>query len=84
MKLKPYKSTLFHREVLFLGHRITREGVATDPLKTDAVQKGRAPQTTQEVQEILGLFGYYRKYVSNFAAIAKPLYRLKEKGREFK
>ena len=60
----------------------TREGVATDPLKTDAVQKWTVPQTTQKVQGLLGLVGYYRKY--NFAAIAKPLYRLTEKGREFK
>eukprot|EP00731_Ephydatia_muelleri_P000507 Em0001g507a len=59
------------REVLFLGHRITREGVATDPLKTDAVQKWTVPQTTQEVQGLLGLVGYYRMY--NFAAIVKPL-----------
>ena len=48
------------------------------------VQKWAVPQTTQELQGFLGLVGYYRKYVSGFAGIAKPLYRLTEKGREFK
>ena len=48
------------------------------------MQKWPVPQTTQEVQGFLGLAGYYRRYVSDFAAIAKPLYRLTEKGREFK
>ena len=43
LKLKASKCSLFRREVLFLGHRITREGVATDPLKTDAVQKWTVP-----------------------------------------
>ena len=67
---------------LSLGHRITREGIATDPAKTAVVQKRAVPQTTQELEGFLGLVGYYRKYVSGFAGIAKPLYRLTEKGRE--
>ena len=84
LKLKPTKCSLCRKEVLFLGHRITRQGIATDPAKTAAVQKWAVPQTTQELQGFLGLVGYYRKYVSGFASIAKPLYRLTEKGREFK
>ena len=84
LKLKPTKCSLCHKEVLFLGHRITREGIATNPAKTAVVQKWAVPQTTQELQGFLGLVGYYRKYVSGFAGIAKPLYRLIEKGREFK
>ena len=84
LKLKPSKCVLFCRHFVFLGHRITREGVATDPSKTDAVQKWAVPLMTKEVQTFLGPVGYYSKYVSNFAAIAKPLYRLTEKGREFK
>ena len=69
--------------LVYLGHRITRDGVATDPGKIDAVRKWAVPRTVQEVQRFLGLVGYYRKFVSNFAATAKPLYRLTERGREF-
>ena len=81
--LKPSKCHLFQKEILYLGHRITRDGVATDPGKIDAVRKWAVPRTVQEVQRFLGLVGYYRKFVSNFAATAKLLYRLTERGREF-
>ncbi|KAL5509240.1 hypothetical protein EMCRGX_G004577 [Ephydatia muelleri] len=83
LRLKPSKCHLFQKEILYLGHRITRDGVATDPGKIDAVRKWAVPRTVQEVQRFLGLVGYYRKFVSNFAATAKPLYRLTERGREF-
>ena len=82
LRLKPSKCHLFQK-ILYLGHRITRDGVATDPGKIDAVRKWAVPRTVQEVQRFLGLVGYYRKFVSNFAATAKPLYRLTERGREF-
>ena len=83
LRLKPSKCHLFQKEILYLGHRITRDGVATDPGKIDAVRKWAVPRTVQEVQTFLGLVGYYRKFVNNFAATAKPLYRLTERGREF-
>ena len=83
LRLKPSKCHLFQKEILYLGHRITRDGVATDPGKIDAVRKWAVPRTVQEVQRFLGLVGYYRKFVSNSAATAKPLYRLTERGRKF-
>lgn len=57
LKLKPSKFSLFRKEVLFLDHRVTREGGATDPSMTAAVP---VPQMTQEFQGFLGLVGYYR------------------------
>ena len=38
----------------------------------------------QAVRQFLGLVGYYRKYIPNFAAVARPLYQLTERGHEFK
>ena len=38
----------------------------------------------QEVQQFLGLASYYRRFIQNFAGIAKPLHRLTERGRIFK
>ena len=59
LRLKPSKCHLFQKETLYLGHRITRDGVATDPGKIDAVRKWAVPRTVQEVQRFLGLVGYY-------------------------
>lgn len=82
--MKPSKCFLRRKEVLYLGHKITREGIATDPAKIEAVNKWLTPTTVQELQKFLGLAGYYRRYVKDFASLAQPLFRLMERGREFK
>ncbi|KAJ7998214.1 hypothetical protein DPEC_G00220270 [Dallia pectoralis] len=47
LKLQPRKFSLFQSKVTFLGHVVSKEGVSTDPEKTAAVQRWRAPTTTQ-------------------------------------
>ena len=37
----------------------------------------------REVQEIIGLLGYYKKFVPNFSKIAKPINQLLKKDEEF-
>lgn len=55
-----------------------------DPAKIEAVNKWLTPTTVQELQKFLGLAGYYRRYVKDFASLAQPLFRLMERDREFK
>ena len=45
--------------------------------------KWPVPTLGRDVQQFLGLVGYYRNYIQSFATIAKPLYQLTERGREF-
>ena len=60
----------------------TREGVDTDPTKSTRWPTG--PFTNQSrTQKFLCLASYYRRFVHNFASIAKPLYRLTEKTATF-
>ena len=82
--LKPAKCALCKTEVTYLGHKISRDGVATDQAKVDKVENWPLPKTSQELQRFLGLASYYRKFIRNFASIARPLHRLTEKGRPFK
>jgi hypothetical protein len=83
LKLKPAKCALMRRSVLFLGHIISSDGIATDPQKTTAISEWPTPQNVKEVRTFLGICGYYRRFVDGFAAIAKPLYALTEKNRKF-
>ena len=83
LKLKPKKCTLFAKEVRYLGHVVSQNGVSTDPDKISAVQNWPVPVSVKEVRSFLGLCGYYRRYIQGFAAIAKCLHRLTEKGRTF-
>ncbi len=84
LRLKPPKCSFLQSEVLYLGHVVSREGVATDPSKTDKVSSWPTPTSVQEVQQFLGLASYYRRFIRNFAHIANPLHQLTERGRVFK
>ena len=67
----------------FLGNVISSKGLAIDPAKILAVE-GRAPPTAPtEVKSFLGLAGYYRRFVQDFARKAAPLTRLTRKDERF-
>ena len=83
LRLKLPKCNFCRKEVLYLGHKVSREGVSTDPAKVEKVTNWPTPTSTQEVQQFLGLSSYYRKFIKNFASIARPLQRLTERGRAF-
>ena len=83
LKVKPSKCTLARKKVAFLGHVVSEEGVATDPAKVEAVRTWPVPETLTEVRSFLGLAGYYRAFVPDFATLAKPLSTLADKGRAF-
>ena len=78
IKLKPRKCVLFRKEVRFLGQLVSGKGTRMDPADLEAVValKTRKPKTVGEVRHLVGLLGYFRKYIPNFSKTAKPLYEL--------
>ena len=83
LKLGEDKCTFAAREVSYLGHRVTEEGLLPDPALLAAIRDISPPQNATEVRSFLGLAGYYRRYVKNFAAIAGPLHALTRKDAVF-
>ena len=72
------------RSVTFVLQRfVSANGVRTDPSKTMQVSQWPIPTSRKEVQQFLGLANYYRRFVKDFATIAKPLHRLTERNVQF-
>ncbi|KAG8489273.1 hypothetical protein CXB51_017325 [Gossypium anomalum] len=77
------KSEFWLREVGFLGHIVSGEGIKVDPSKISAIVDWKPPRNVLEVRSFLGLAGYYRRFVEGFSMIATPLTRLLRKDIKF-
>ena len=79
MYAKPYKCFFGVKEVEYLGHILSHEGVKVDPNKNKAMMDWTIPRTLKNLREFLGLTGYYRNFVRNYGRIAAPLIDLTKK-----
>lgn len=73
LKVSLNKSDFLRKETEFLGHIVTKDGIKPNPNKVDGIKKQTIPKTVREIQSFLGLSGYYRKFIPDYAKIAKPM-----------
>ena len=70
------KCDFWLKEVSFLGHIVSVEGIRVDAVKIEAVMNWKPPRNVTEVRSFLGLAGYYRRFVQGVSVIASSLTRL--------
>jgi hypothetical protein len=66
-----------------LGHIISKDGIAMDPEKIEAIREWSAPKNVAEVRSFIGLAGYYRRFIKGFSKIAHLITSLQKKGVKF-
>ncbi|KAL9285831.1 putative nucleotidyltransferase, Ribonuclease H [Arabidopsis thaliana] len=77
------KCRFWQREMGFLGHIVSEEGVSVDPEKIEAIREWPRPTNATEIRSFLGLARYYRRFVKGFASMAQPMTKLTGKDVPF-
>ena len=80
LKVNAKKTNLFQEKVMVLGFLIDALGVRIDPKRLEAIASIEVPKNRKELQSLLGVFGFCRRFVPNFALLALPLTRLLKKA----
>ncbi|GJR52387.1 putative reverse transcriptase domain-containing protein [Tanacetum coccineum] len=70
-------------KVQFLGHVIDSKGIHVDPVKIESIKDWASPKSPTEIRQILGLAGYYRRFIECFSKIAKSMTKLTQKNGKF-
>jgi hypothetical protein len=80
-KLK--KCLVYQNQIHYLGNNISKEGIAVDPERIEAIKGWKTPKNVTEVRSFMGLAGYYRRFIVGFSRIANPITFLQRKGVKF-
>ena len=83
LKVKLKKCEFVKSSIEYLGHKLSQKGVEITDTKITAVKQFPVPQNRKNLMQYLGVTGFYRKYIQDYARIAAPLTDLLRKDREF-
>lgn len=79
LKIQIDKCNFLKKETEFLGHILTKDGMKPNPDKIKIIQNLGLPRTEKQIKSFLGLTGYYRKFVKDYAKVAQPITKFLKK-----
>jgi hypothetical protein len=83
LKVNSSKCTWCASSIKLLGHIVSKDSVAMDPAKIQAIKERLPPKNVKQVQQYLGICNYYRRFIKDFSKIAKPLFGLLQKDKKW-
>ena len=79
IKFNKDKIKLKQRQVTYMGHVVSKDGLKADPEKIRAINEMRNPENTQELKSFMGLVTYLGKFIPSLSAVSEPLRQLTKK-----
>ena len=67
LKLKPNKCSFAKKEIIYLGFKVSKGIVSPDNSNLEIVQNFQIPKNRKHVRQFLGLTGFYRRFIENYA-----------------
>ena len=83
LKLNPKKCNFLRKEIIYLGHKCSEEGIKPDQRLIKSITDSPQPKNPKQLMSFLVLANYYRKFIKDFAKIAGPLYHQIKKHQKF-
>jgi hypothetical protein len=77
------KCSFYQKQIHYLGHIISEEGIDVDPEKVQAIQEWPTPRNVTEVRSFMCLESYYRRFIAEFSRIAHAITSLQKKEKKF-
>ena len=73
IKLNPHKCEFLMKQIDVLGSTVSHGKISLDDSKLDAIRNLQPPTNRTQCAQVYGLLGFSRRYVPDFASIAKPI-----------
>jgi hypothetical protein len=77
------KCDFYRKEIQYIGHVISAEGIVVDPDKTKSIMEWPVPKDVAYIRSFMGITGYYHRFIEGFSRIAYPITSLQKKGTKF-
>lgn len=79
LTISPSKSKFAYKRLKYLGHILDVQGIAMDKSRLEAIENFPRPKCVKDVQRLMGLAGWYRRFIKDFSAITAPISELEKK-----
>jgi hypothetical protein len=77
------KCSFYQKQIHYLGHIISKDGITMDLEKIEAIIEWSMPKNVTKVRSFMGLVGYYRRFIVGFLRITHPITSLQRKEKKF-